>query len=183
VASFTGQKVACSFAFLSNEPGTVLLLTQIIRAIHRYLMGRLPWHGFYLWRHLLSTATPFRLWLWKFEIYYLTPSPAVFKEGSTDNQFKWDTVCTAPVHSLGEYGAICETSLARESGPWGYCFMKKTEGQKSSGDTIPFNIFFFITCFQIVFQLVRYLLLFIKFWLSIVHIVNKSCYILPDLKG
>jgi hypothetical protein len=34
---------------------------------HRYLMGRLPLHGFYLWRHVLSTAPPFTLWWWKFD--------------------------------------------------------------------------------------------------------------------
>jgi hypothetical protein len=27
-----------------------------------------PLHGFYLWRHVLSTAPPFILWRWKFEI-------------------------------------------------------------------------------------------------------------------
>jgi hypothetical protein len=37
---------------------------------HRYLMDRLPIHGFYLWRHILSTAPPFIFWWWKFEILF-----------------------------------------------------------------------------------------------------------------
>jgi hypothetical protein len=37
---------------------------------HRYIMGRLPLNGFYLWRHVLSTAPPFILWWWKFEILF-----------------------------------------------------------------------------------------------------------------
>jgi hypothetical protein len=40
---------------------------------------------------------------------------------------------------LGEYEAICETALSRESGPyvwWGWLMKKKTEGQKSR-DIVP----------------------------------------------
>jgi hypothetical protein len=37
---------------------------------------------------------------------------------------------------LGEYEAICETGLGRESGPNGGLFDKKTEGRKSR-DTVP----------------------------------------------
>jgi hypothetical protein len=37
---------------------------------HRYLMGRLPLHGFYLWRHVLSTAPPFILRWWHLEILF-----------------------------------------------------------------------------------------------------------------
>jgi hypothetical protein len=38
--------------------------------IYRYLMGRLLFHSFHLWRHLLSTAPPFILWWWKFDLLF-----------------------------------------------------------------------------------------------------------------
>jgi hypothetical protein len=45
---------------------------------HRYFMGRLPLHGYYLWRHVLSTASLFILYCsGKIFKYYLTLSPAV----------------------------------------------------------------------------------------------------------
>jgi hypothetical protein len=34
------------------------------------LWGRLHLHDFYLWRHVVSTAPPFILWWWKFEILF-----------------------------------------------------------------------------------------------------------------
>jgi hypothetical protein len=42
---------------------------------------------------------------------------------------------------LGEYEVICETALARESGPSGDCLMKKTEGRKFR-DTAPLSEIF-----------------------------------------
>jgi hypothetical protein len=49
---------------------------------HRYLMSRLPLHGFFLRRHVLSTAPSFILWWWKFEILFdPLPRSSSFLEG------------------------------------------------------------------------------------------------------
>jgi hypothetical protein len=37
---------------------------------HRYLMSRLSLQVFYLWRHVLSPAPPFKLWWSNFEILF-----------------------------------------------------------------------------------------------------------------
>jgi hypothetical protein len=43
-----------------------------IRAIYnRYLMSRFTLQGFYLWRHVLSTATPLILWWLNLEIIFI----------------------------------------------------------------------------------------------------------------
>jgi hypothetical protein len=56
-----------------------LLALSSLALPHRYLMGRLPLHGRYLWSHVLSTAPSFILWWWKFEILFdLTPLPQFF---------------------------------------------------------------------------------------------------------
>jgi hypothetical protein len=48
---------------------------------HRYLMDRLPLHGFYLWRHVLYSLQRRYLYYGGENLkyrYYLTPLPAVF---------------------------------------------------------------------------------------------------------
>jgi hypothetical protein len=42
---------------------------------HRYLMSRLSLHVFYLWRHVLLTASPFILWWSNLEILPICPPP------------------------------------------------------------------------------------------------------------
>jgi hypothetical protein len=42
-----------------------------LHTIHRYLISRLPLQGFYLWRHVLSTAPPFILWWSNLEILFV----------------------------------------------------------------------------------------------------------------
>jgi hypothetical protein len=62
----------------------------------RYHMGKLPLHGLYLWRPVLSTGPPFILWWWKFEILFnpLPRSSAFLGGMGAEKQFKWDTVCS-----------------------------------------------------------------------------------------
>jgi hypothetical protein len=46
---------------------------------------------------------------------------------------------TAEIDFLGEYEAICETALGRESEQGGIVWWKKTEGRKS-GATVPLSV-------------------------------------------
>jgi hypothetical protein len=59
------------FGSKTNSFGSTILSSIILHAVwsHRYLMSRLSLQGFYLWRHVLSTA-PFILWWSNFEILF-----------------------------------------------------------------------------------------------------------------
>jgi hypothetical protein len=99
---FTKEKVASSSPFLSNEPGTRpehiycagvvcvetgwgkwTCLSSFFEAIekyacilHRYLMSRLSFQVFCLWRHVWSTQRrPFILWWSNLEILFAPPPP------------------------------------------------------------------------------------------------------------
>jgi hypothetical protein len=53
---------------------------------------------------------------------------------------------------LGQYEAMCETALARDSGPRGDYLMKKTEGRKYR-DTAPFKyIVIYVTVLSVYFK-------------------------------
>jgi hypothetical protein len=57
-------------------------------------MGRLLLHGFYLWRHVLSTVPPFILWWWQFAIPFdPLPRSSSFLGGQ-----RWQPIQTG--HSL-----------------------------------------------------------------------------------
>jgi hypothetical protein len=50
------------FQYLRKASEAESLKLWGLSELHRYLMGRLPLQGFYLWRHVLSKAPPFILW-------------------------------------------------------------------------------------------------------------------------
>jgi hypothetical protein len=59
---------------------------------HRFLMGRLPLQGSYLWRHVLSTAPPF---IWWPNLEICPPPPQFyFTAGCAVYQFKRNTAST-----------------------------------------------------------------------------------------
>jgi hypothetical protein len=61
VSTFGRFKIIAFYCIYFNRRGT---------RIHRDLMGRLPLHGFYLWRRVLSIVPPLRLWWWKFTMLF-----------------------------------------------------------------------------------------------------------------
>jgi hypothetical protein len=67
-----------------------------VRWHHRYPMGGLPLLVFYLWRHVLSTAPPFILWWWKFEILF-DPLPYSSPFSALTTNSNW----TQPAHKGG----------------------------------------------------------------------------------
>jgi hypothetical protein len=60
------------FQFIRHKGDLYLQHTLHARQHHRYLMSRLSFQVFYLWRHVLLTAPPFISWWSNLEILFAT---------------------------------------------------------------------------------------------------------------